>query len=305
MKVLVGNISKELVKMISYQLAMTPSALHISQFSDGESNIEIENSFYNEEVFILQSLSSPVNQHLIELLLIIDSVKRQDAKKITVIIPYYGYSRQDRMIKNNNMQSSVGAKLVAKLIQTAGAMCIAVIDLHAKQIEGFFDIPIINFHCYEMFCNTIQCNNLSVVAPDIGAIDRAREFASILDKRYASNIAHNIIVIDKNRQQAGTSQVMNVIGNVVNKNCVIIDDIVDSGGTLCNAAIALKKHGAQSVIACITHGVFSGDAMIKISSSLIDKLIITDTIIHTFEKTNKIEIISIASIITKIIQKER
>lgn len=257
---------------------------------------------YNQEVYIVQSLSPPVNDNLMELLLIIDAVNRLGAKRIVVIIPYYGYSRQDRIIKNNNMQSALSAKLVANLIQTAGASSVAVIDLHSSQIEGFFDVPITNLNCFEAFVDCIHTENLAIVAPDVGAIGRARAFAKTLEEKYKIGLSDKIIVVDKYREKAGTSQVMNIIGEVANKNCVIVDDIVDSGGTLCNAALALKGHGAKSVISCITHGVLSGSAVEKISSSSLDKLVITDTILHKLEKTGKIKVVSVVDILTHFIQ---
>lgn len=257
---------------------------------------------YNQEVYIIQSLSPPVNDNLMELLLIIDAVNRLGAKRIVVIIPYYGYSRQDRIIKNNNVQSALSAKLVANLIQTAGASSVAVIDLHSSQIEGFFDVPITNLNCFEAFVDSIHTENLAIVAPDVGAIGRARAFAKTLEEKYKIGLSDKIIVVDKYREKAGTSQVMNIIGEVANKNCVIVDDIVDSGGTLCNAALALKSYGAKSVTSCITHGVLSGSAVEKISSSSLDKLVITDTILHKLEKTGKIEVVSVVNILTHFIQ---
>lgn len=231
---------------------------------------------------------------------LIDAAKRSGAKRITAVIPYYGYSRQDRVIKNNNMQSALSAKLVANLIQTAGANSVAAIDLHSSQIEGFFDISVTNLSCFKVFVNSIYKENLAIVAPDVGAIGRARTFAKILEEKY--KLDNDIVVVDKYREKAGTSQVMNVIGEVANKNCVTVDDIVDSGGTLCNAALALKNLGAKSVVSCITHGVLSGNTIEKISSSSLDKLVITDTVFHKFEKNDKIEVISIANILICFMQ---
>ncbi len=302
MKIIIGNASKELGESVVNRLDVQPSSAWISKFTDGEVNVEVANDLYNQEVYIIQSLSPPVNDNLMELLLIIDAVNRLGAKRIVVIIPYYGYSRQDRIIKNNNVQSALSAKLVANLIQTAGASSVAVIDLHSSQIEGFFDVPITNLNCFEAFVDSIHTENLAIVAPDVGAIGRARAFAKTLEEKYKIGLNDKIIVVDKYREKAGTSQVMNIIGEVANKNCVIVDDIVDSGGTLCNAALALKGHGAKSVISCITHGVLPGSAVEKISSSSLDKLVITDTILHKFEKTGKIEVVSVVDILTHFIQ---
>ncbi|WP_264683373.1 MULTISPECIES: ribose-phosphate diphosphokinase [unclassified Wolbachia] len=300
MKVIIGSASKQLGDSIASGLNAQLFPNQVSRFADGEVNVEVANDLRNQEVYIVQSLSSPVNDNLMELLLTIDAAKRSGAKRITAIIPYYGYSRQDRVIKNNNMQSALSAKLTANLIQTAGANSVAAIDLHSSQIEGFFDIPVTNLSCFEVFVNSIYKENLAIVAPDVGAIGRARAFAKILEEKH--KLDNNIIIVDKYREKAGTSQVMNVIGEVANKNCVIVDDIVDSGGTLCNAALALKNRGAKSVVSCITHGILSGNAVEKISSSSLDKLVITDTVFHKFEKNDKIEVVSIANILICFMQ---
>ncbi|APR97907.1 ribose-phosphate diphosphokinase [Wolbachia endosymbiont of Folsomia candida] len=298
MKVIIGNASKELGELIANKLSVQSSESHISKFADGEINVEVGSDLYNKEVCIIQSISPPVNDSLIELLLTIDAAKRAGAKRITTIIPYYGYSRQDRTIKNGKMQSALSAKLVANLIQTAGVNSVAVVDLHSSQTEGFFNVPIANLNCFEIFTKSIvHKENLAIIAPDVGAIGRARAFAKTLEEKYNIELSDKIVVVDKYREKAGTSQVMNIIGEVADKNCVIVDDIVDSGGTLCNAALALKNNGANSVIACITHGVLSGTAVDKISSSALDKLIITDTILPKFEKTDKIEVVSVANIL--------
>ncbi|WP_353281098.1 ribose-phosphate diphosphokinase [Wolbachia endosymbiont (group B) of Horisme vitalbata] len=300
MKVIIGSASKQLGDSIASGLNAQLFPNQVSRFADGEVNVEVANDLRDQEVYVVQSLSSPVNDNLMELLLTIDAAKRSGAKRITAIIPYYGYSRQDRVIKNNNMQSALSAKLTANLIQTAGANSVAAIDLHSSQIEGFFDIPVTNLSCFEVFVNSIYKENLAIVAPDVGAIGRARAFAKILEEKH--KLDNDIVVVDKYREKAGTSEVMNVIGEVANKNCVIVDDIVDSGGTLCNAALALKNRGAKSVVSCITHGILSGNAVEKISSSSLDKLVITDTVFHKFEKNDKIEVVSIANILICFMQ---
>ncbi|MFP3023367.1 MAG: ribose-phosphate diphosphokinase [Wolbachia sp.] len=300
MKVIIGSTSKQLGDSIASGLNAQLLPTQVSRFADGEVNVEVANNLHNQEVYVVQSLSSPVNDNLMELLLTIDAAKRSGAKRITAIIPYYGYSRQDRVIKNNNMQSALSAKLVASLIQTAGANSVVAIDLHSSQIEGFFDISVTNLSCFKVFVNSIYKENLAIVAPDVGAIGRARTFAKILEEKY--KLDNDIVVVDKYREKAGTSQVMNVIGEVANKNCVIVDDIVDSGETLCNAALALKNRGAKSVVSCITHGILSGNAVEKISSSSLDKLVITDTVFHKFEKNDKIEVVSIANILICFMQ---
>ncbi|WP_353276404.1 ribose-phosphate diphosphokinase [Wolbachia endosymbiont (group B) of Villa cingulata] len=300
MKIIIGSASKQLGDLIASGLNAQLFPTQVSRFADGEVNVEVANDLRDQEVYVVQSISSPVNDNLMELLLTIDAAKRSGAKRITAIIPYYGYSRQDRVIKNNNMQSALSAKLVANLIQTAGANSVAAIDLHSSQIEGFFDISVTNLSCFKVFVNSIYKENLAIVAPDVGAIGRARTFAKILEEKYKLN--NDIVVVDKYREKAGTSEVMNVIGEVANKNCVIVDDIVDSGGTLCNAALALKNRGAKSVVSCITHGILSGNAVEKISSSSLDKLVITDTVFHKFEKNDKIDVVSIANILICFMQ---
>ncbi|WP_333023723.1 ribose-phosphate diphosphokinase [Wolbachia endosymbiont of Pentidionis agamae] len=301
MKIMVGSASKELGNALSSKLNIELSPVNMSRFSDGETNIEIARGLHNNEVYILQSISPPVNDNLMELLLIIDAVNRVGAKKITAIIPYYGYSRQDRIIKSGNMSSALSAKLVADLIRVAGVDNIIVIDLHSTQAEGFFDAPVTNLSCFNVFIDSIRTESSVIVAPDIGAISRARSFLKAFEEKKDIKLSHNIVVIDKHREKAGVSHVMNVIGVVVDRDCIIIDDIVDSGGTLCNAASALKDNGAKSVIACITHGVLSGGAVKKINSSVLDELIITDTIFHKFEKNNKIKIISVVDLLSELI----
>lgn len=302
MKIIIGSASRELGGSIASKLNIQPSLIQVSKFADGEINVEVEDNLCNEEVYIVQSVSPPVNENLTELLLITDAIKRQGAKKITLIVPYYGYSRQDRIIKSQNMQSALSSKLLANLIKAAGADSVAIIDLHSSQIEGFFDIPVANLSCLEAFVQSIQKEDLAIVAPDVGAINRARAFAKALEQKQHTELSNKIVVIDKYREKAGTSQIMNVIGEVTNKNCVIVDDIVDSGGTLCNAATALKDNGAKSVVACITHGVLSGDAINKISSSALDKLVITDTIFYKSPQIDKIEVVSVADVLMNFIQ---
>mgnify|MGYP000616142081 CR=1 FL=1 len=295
MKVITGNASKELGQFIANKLGIQLSCVRVSRFADGEINVEVPTDLYNREVFIIQATDHPVNDNFMELCLIVDAVKRIGAKKIIAIIPYYGYSRQDRIIDNNNFRSALSARVVANFIEAAGVHEIAVIDLHSSQIEGFFNIPITNLNCFEVFVDHIEKKDLAIVAPDVGALGRARAFAKVLNTNY------NIVVIDKYRERAGISQVMNIIGEVANKNCVIVDDIVDSGGTLCNAAHALKDAGAKSVMACITHGVLSGSAVEKIS--VLDKLIITNTILPKFTQTHKIEVVSITNVLIDYILK--
>ncbi len=310
MKIVIGNTSRAIGKLVACDLSVQASTVKASKFADSETNLEIENNLSNEEVYIIHSTSFPVNDNVIELLLTIDAVKRMGPEKIITIIPYYGYSRYDRVFENDGMRSALNAKLIANLIETAGADQMAVIEFHASQIEGFFNIPVANLSCLEIFSdstqiqNFIQTQNLVVVAPDIGAVKRARAFAKILEEKYGiGTLSDRIVVIDKYRDRVNTPHVMNVIGEVKDKNCVIVDDIIDSGSTLCNAASELKNRGANSVVACIAHGILSSNAIEKVSLSNLDKLIITDTVPLKLGKVDKIEVVSVASILTKFIQR--
>lgn len=302
MKVVIGNtidigLSKEIVEKLNVQA----SSVKTSRFPDGEINVEVNNDLLHQEVLIIQSISPPVNDNLMELLLTVDAIKRVGPQKVTVIIPYYGYSRQDRVIKSNNMSSALSARLIANLLEISGINEVVTIDIHSSQIEGFFNIPITNLNSLEIFIDVIPKKDLAIVAPDIGAITRARTFARILERKYNMELSRKIVVLDKYREKASISEVLNIIGEVQNKDCIIIDDIVDSGGTLCNAAHSLKKKGAKSVTACITHGVLSGNAEEKIINSSLDKLTITNTIPLKFTKNDKIQVLSIADILTNFI----
>ncbi len=306
MKIIAGSASKKLGNAIALELGISISDANITRYSDQEINVEVTNDLHGHEVFVVQSTSLLVNDNLMELLLIIDAVKRVGAKKVTSVIPYYGYSRQDRTIRNGDMHSALSAKLVANLIKTAGADHVIAVDLHSNQIEGFFDVPISNINCFEVFADFIsqnmQLENTVIVAPDVGALSRARNFAKALLSKYKTDLSNKIVIVDKYREKAGTSQVMQVIGEVCDKDCVIIDDIVDSAGTLCNSALALQENGAKSIIACITHGVLSGSALDKISSSVLNKLVITDTVSYSGNLHNKkVEIVSIADVLAKAI----
>ncbi|WP_339045201.1 ribose-phosphate diphosphokinase [Candidatus Mesenet endosymbiont of Agriotes lineatus] len=302
MKIIAGSASKNLGESVALGLGVDVSNVNITKYSDGETNVEVINDLSGHEVFIIQAISPPTNDNLVEALLIADAVKRVGAKRVILVVPYYGYSRQDRVIKNGKMHSALSAKLVASLIKTAGVGSVIAVDLHSSQIEGFFDIPISNLSAFEVFATrSVKLENTVIVAPDVGALSRARNFAKVLLNQYRVNLTNEIVVIDKYREKAGTSEVMQVIGEVHGKDCVIIDDIVDSAGTLCNAAFALQEHGAKSIIAYITHGVLSGNALDKISSSALDKLVITDTISHNNNLHDKIEIMPITDILVKAI----
>ena len=254
MKILTGNSNKELSNKISKNLKNKLVNTSIRKFADGEIYIEINENIRGNSIFIIQSISSPANDNLMELLLCIDALKRSSAKNITAVIPYFGYARQDRKVVP---RTSISAKLVSNLITNAGADRVVTVDLHAGQIQGFFDIPVDNLFATPIFAKhikkRIKTKNIICVAPDVGGVERARALGKKLDVGLA--------IVDKRRPSPGKSQVMNVIGNVKNKICILTDDIIDSGGTIVNAADALIKRGAKEVHVYATHGVFSGEAV--------------------------------------------
>ena len=288
MKLLTGNSNKILSKNIAKYLKSKLVNSSIRKFSDGEIYIEINENIRGNSIFIIQSISSPANDNLMELLLCIDALKRSSAKNITAVIPYFGYARQDRKVVP---RTSISAKLVSNLITKAGADRIVTVDLHAGQIQGFFDIPVDNLFATPIFARhvrkKIKSKKIVCVAPDVGGTERARALGKLLNAELA--------IVDKRRPKPGQSQVMNVIGDVRNKTCILVDDIIDSGGTIVNAAAALKKRGAKEVFVYITHGVLSGDAVKKIQKSAIKKLVITDTI-NNGEKTKNIKNIEVLPI---------
>ena len=274
MKILTGNSNKPLAEAISAKLALPLVKANIRRFSDNEIFVEILENVRGEDVFVIQSTSFPANDHLMELLITIDALRRSSARRITAVIPYFGYARQDR---RTGSRTPISAKLVANLITHAGAHRVLTLDLHAGQIQGFFDIPLDNLYAGPVFSKdikeTFSNRSLTVVSPDTGGVVRARAIAKRIDA--------DLAIIDKRREAAGVSEVMNVIGDVKNRDCILIDDIVDSGGTLCNAAVALMDQGATSVSAYITHGVLSGGAVARVAASPIEKMVITDSIMPT------------------------
>ena len=298
MKLLTGNSNKNLSKQIAKNLKSKLINSSIKKFSDGEIYIEINENIRGNSIFILQSISSPANDNLMELLLCIDALKRSSAKNITAVIPYFGYARQDRKVVP---RTSISAKLVSNLITKAGADRVVTVDLHAGQIQGFFDIPVDNLFATPIFARHVKKNikskKIICVAPDVGGTERARALGKILNVGLA--------IVDKRRPKPGQSQVMNVIGNVKGMTCIIVDDIIDSGGTIINAAKALKDRGAKEVYVYITHGVLSGDAVQKINKSVIKNLVITDTI-NNHEKVDKaknIEVLTISNLMGEAIKR--
>tara|TARA_Y100000590_G_scaffold402298_1_gene487956 strand:+ start:22 stop:951 length:930 start_codon:yes stop_codon:yes gene_type:complete len=297
MKVLAGTSNTKLCRDIARQLKLKLVNSHIKRFADGEVYVEINENIRGNSIFVVQSTSNPANDNLMELLICIDALRRSSAKNITAVIPYFGYARQDRKVVP---RTAISAKLVSNLITNAGANRILSVDLHAGQIQGFFDIPVDNLFSTPIFARHIKktkLNNLICVSPDVGGVERTRA----LSRRLNSSIA----IIDKRRPTPGKSEVMNIVGNVKNKNCVIVDDIIDSGGTIVNAAKALKDKGARDVYVYITHAVLSGHAVDKINKSKIKKLITTDTIDNSKKivGSKKIEILSIAPMISEAMKR--
>ncbi len=298
MKLLSGNSNKPLSKKIAKFLKSKLVNSSIRKFSDGEIYIEINENIRGNSIFIMQSVSSPANDNLMELLLCIDALKRSSAKNITAVIPYFGYARQDRKVVP---RTSISAKLVSNLITKAGADRVVTVDLHAGQIQGFFDIPVDNLFSTPIFARhakkKIKSKNLICVAPDVGGTERARALGKLLNVGLA--------IVDKRRPKPGQSQVMNVIGNVKDKTCIIVDDIIDSGGTIINAAKALKDRGAKEVYVYITHGVLTGEAIKKIKTSVIKNLVITDTIdnLEKVKSAKNIEVLSISGLMGEAIKR--
>jgi ribose-phosphate pyrophosphokinase len=270
-KILTGNSNRPLAEAISAYLNLPLTKASVRRFSDMEIFVEIQENVRGEDIFVIQSTSYPANDNLMELLVAMDALKRGSARRTTAVIPYYGYARQDR---KSGPRTPISAKLVANLITSAGADRVLTLDLHSGQIQGFFDIPTDNLFAAPVFIKDIEerCNNqtLTVVSPDVGGVVRARAIA----KRINADLA----IIDKRRERAGVSEVMNIIGDVKDTRCILVDDIVDSAGTLCNAAVALMDAGATAVSAYVTHGVLSGGAVARVTSSPIDELVMTDSI---------------------------
>ena len=298
MKVLSGTNSLKLSGEIGKRLKLKLVNTNIKRFSDGEIYVEINENIRGNSIFVVQSTSNSANDNLMELLICIDALRRSSAKNITAVIPYFGYARQDRKVVP---RTAISAKLVSNLITNAGANRILTLDLHAGQIQGFFDIPVDNLFSTPIFVRHIKKNiktdNIVCVAPDVGGVERARA----LSRRINVSIA----IIDKRRPSHGKSEVMNIVGSVKNKICVIVDDIIDSGGTIVNAAKALKEKGAKEVYVYVTHAVFSGNCVEKIKKSVIKKLIVTDSIDNSnkIKKISKIEVLSIASMMSEAIKR--
>ena len=298
MRIIAGNSNIPLSENVSKYLGEKLTDASIRRFADEEVYVEIKENIRGEDVFVIESLSYPANDNLMELLVIIDALKRASAKRITAVIPYYGYARQDR---KPGPRTPISAKLVANLITTAGADRVLTIDLHAEQIQGFFDIPTDNLFAGPVFSKDISkkyaIDNLTAVSPDIGGVVRARAIAN--------KIGASIAIVDKRRPKAGESEVMNIIGEVEGKDCIILDDIIDSAGTICNAADKIIDLGAKSITAYVTHGVLTGKAIERINKSKLSELVITDTIYNNSKsvESKKIRIISIADLLGEAIRR--
>ncbi|MEW6054806.1 MAG: ribose-phosphate pyrophosphokinase [Nitrospirota bacterium] len=297
-KFFTGNAHRELAREIADYLQIPVGDATVTKFSDGEIMVHIHENVRGSDVFILQPTCMPVNRHIMEILLMVDALKRASARRITAVIPYYAYARQDRKVQP---RVPISAKLVADLITAAGTNRILTMDLHAAQIQGFFDIPVDNLYASPVLLEYVRekydSNNLVIVSPDAGGVERARSFAKMLQC--------SIAIIDKRREAANISQIMNVIGDVTRKDTIILDDMVDTGGTTIQAATALKEKGAKRVIAACTHAVLSGNAIEKVNASVLEELIVTNTIPlnSKTEKCKKLTVLSIASLIGEAIRR--
>jgi len=299
MKIMSGNSNLPLARAIAGYLEVPLTDASVRRFADEEIFVEIHENVRGEDVFIVQSTSYPANDNLMELLIGIDALKRASAKRITAVVPYFGYARQDR---KPGPRTPISAKLVANIITQAGADRVLAVDLHAGQIQGFFDIPTDNLYGAPTMAADIQARygaqDLMVVSPDVGGVVRARALAKRLDNA-------PLAIVDKRRDRPGESEVMNIIGDVKGRHCILIDDIVDSGGTLCNAAQALLDQGAKTVAAYITHGVLSGGAVARVDKSALTELVITDTIKATDAATasDRIRVLTIAPLLGEAIRR--
>lgn len=299
MKLLTCNSNPPLAKAMADHLGVKLTEADVKRFADDEVFVEIHENVRGEDVFVIQSTSAPANDHIMELLVCLDALRRASARRVTAVIPYFGYARQDR---KTAARTPISAKLVANLITSAGAHRVLTVDLHAGQIQGFFDIPLDHLYAAPVIVSDIKeqykdPQKLVIVSPDVGGVVRARGLA----KRLGAELA----IVDKRREKAGQSEVMHIIGEVEGRDCILFDDIVDSGGTLCNAAEALKKEGAKSVAAYITHGVLSGKALERVAKSQLTSLVVTDTIPATdaAKAVKNIRFISVAPLLGEAIKR--
>jgi ribose-phosphate pyrophosphokinase len=298
MKIVACNSNRPLAEAISDYLDLPLTKASVRRFPDMEVFVEILENVRGEDVFVIQSTSFPANDHLMELLVCLDALRRSSARRVTAVIPYYGYARQDR---KTGSRTPISAKLVANMITAAGADRVLTLDLHAGQIQGFFDIPTDNLYAAPVLVKDILDHHtrrdLVIVSPDVGGVVRARQIARRLDA--------DLAIVDKRRERAGVSEVMNIIGDVAGRRCIIVDDIVDSAGTLCNAASALVEAGASAVFAYVTHGVLSGGAVARVVNSPIESLVLTDSIKATpaVSEASNIRQVSIAPLMAEAIRR--
>ena len=294
-----GSGNKPLSEAISKQLRTPLGEAKVARFSDGEISIDIQENVRGMDVFLIQPTCAPANDNLIELIVMVDAIRRSSAGRITAVIPYYGYGRQDRRVRSERMP--ISAKVMADIIERSGIDKVLTVELHSEQIQGFFHIPVDNVYGTKIFHDDIiklNLNNKLIVSPDVGGVVRSRALAKVLG-------LSDLAIIDKRRDEANKSEVINVIGDVTDKDCIIVDDIVDTAGTLCNAANALKKNGASKVLAYSVHPVLSGKAIQKISKSKLDQLIVTDTIplSDSAKACEKIRTISLAPTLAEAIRR--
>lgn len=294
-----GNANPVLSQEIATHLGLELGKAVVGRFSDGEVTVEIQQNVRARDVFVIQPTCAPTNENLMELLIMVDALKRASARRITAVIPYYGYARQDRRPRSTRVP--ISAKVVANLLETVGVERVLTMDLHADQIQGFFDIPVDNIYASPVLLSDLKARNYSnlvVVSPDVGGVVRARALAKRLDNA-------PLAIVDKRRERAGESEVMNIIGDVKGRFCILIDDIVDSAGTLCNAAAALKAAGAEGVVAYCTHGVLSGGAVARVDASELTELVITDSIQPTdaVNDSSKVRALTVAPLLGEAIKR--
>ena len=293
-KIFTGTAHPQFAKDVAEHLNVSLSKASVGKFSDGEISVQIDESVRGKDVFIIQPTGAPVNDNLMELLIMVDALKRSSAKTITAVIPFFGYARQDRKAAP---RVPISAKLVANMIQTAGVDRVVTIDLHAGQIQGFFDIPVDNLYGSLIFSDYVKSKNIPnpiIASPDIGGVARARQFAGILGL--------DMVIVDKRREKANESEVMNIIGDVTGKDVILIDDMIDTAGTIVKAAKVLKEKGATSVIACATHPVLSGPAYERIESGDLDELVVSDTI-PLKKESSKIKVLTATSLFAEVINR--
>ena len=298
MKIVACNSNRPLAEAVAAELDLPLTKASVRRFADMEVFVEVHENIRGEDVFVIQSTSYPANDNLMELLVMLDALRRASARRVTAVIPYFGYARQDR---KSGPRTPISAKLVANLITEAGAHRVLTMDLHAGPIQGFFDIPVDNLYAAPLFSRDIQerypNRDLMIVSPDVGGVIRARAIAT--------RLGCDLAIIDKRRERAGESEVMNVIGEVEGRDCILVDDIVDSGGTLCNAAEALLSNGARSASVYVTHGVLSGGAVARIASTPVEMMTITDSIQTTdaVQKANNIREVTIAPLLAEAMRR--